>query len=113
MISTKKEKNYPKKDNKMLKKLPPVLKNFYVLVAVCFFIWMMFFDINDLVNQYFSLRKLDELEEEKAFYTDKTLEVIREREEVLSKPHLLEKFAREKYLMKKKTEDIYVVEEKK
>ena len=96
----------------MLKKLPPIFRNFYALVAAGFLVWMLFFDINDSINQYFSIKKLDDLEEEKTFYQSKTQEVIKEREEVLSKPHLLEKFAREKYLMKKKTEDIYVIEEK-
>lgn len=97
----------------MLKRLPPIFKNFYVMVAACFVVWVLFFDVNDLVNQFFSLRKLQDLEEEKAFYEQKTQEVIEEREEVLSKPHLLEKFAREKYLMKKKTEEVYIIEEKK
>jgi hypothetical protein len=82
------------------------------MVAACFVVWVMFFDVNDLVNQFFSLRKLQDLEEEKAFYEQKTQEVIEEREEVLSKPHLLEKFSREKYLMKKKTEEVYIIEEK-
>ncbi len=97
----------------MLKRLPPIFKNFYVMVAACFVVWVLFFDVNDLVNQFFSLRKLQDLEEEKAFYEQKTQEVIEEREEVLSKPHLLEKFAREKYLMKKKTEEVYIIEEQK
>jgi cell division protein DivIC len=97
----------------MLKRLPPIFKNFYVMVAAGFVVWVLFFDVNDLVNQFFSLRKLQDLEEEKAFYEQKTQEVIEEREEVLSKPHLLEKFAREKYLMKKKTEEVYIIEEKK
>ena len=97
----------------MLKRLPPIFKNFYVMVAAGFVVWVMFFDVNDLVNQFFSLRKLQDLEEEKSFYEQKTQEVIEEREEVLSKPHLLEKFAREKYLMKKKTEEVYIIEEKK
>lgn len=93
----------------MLKKLPPIFRNFYVLTIAGFIVWMIFFDVNDLVNQYFTIRKLDDLEEEKQFYTEKAEEVTKEREEVLSKPHLLEKYAREKYLMKKKTEDVYVV----
>jgi cell division protein DivIC len=97
----------------MLKRLPPIFKNFYVMVAAGFVVWVLFFDVNDLVNQFFSLRKLQDLEEEKAFYEQKTQEVIEEREEVLSKPHLLEKFAREKYLMKKRTEEVYIIEEKK
>ncbi len=83
------------------------------MVTAGFIVWILFFDANDLVNQYFSLRKMQELEDEKAFYIEKTEEVIKEREEVLSKPHLLEKFAREKYLMKKKTEEVYIIEEEK
>ena len=94
----------------MLKRLPPILRNFYVLVTIGFVIWVTFFDVNDLINQYFTVRKLDDLEEEKQFYLEKTVEVTTEREEVLSKPHLLEKYAREKYLMKKKTEDVYIIE---
>jgi cell division protein FtsB len=39
--------------------------------------------------------------------------VKKDREELLSNQELLEKFAREKYLMKKKTEDIYLVVEEK
>jgi cell division protein DivIC len=96
----------------MLKRLPPILRNFYALVTAGFIVWMVFFDINDLINQYFSLKKLHELEEEKDFYLQKTDEVTKEREEVLSKPHLLEKYAREKYLMKKKTEEVYIIEKK-
>jgi len=97
----------------MLNKIPSIFKNFYVLVTTVFVVWILFFDINDLVNQFFSLRKMNELEEEKNFYLQKKEEVMKEREEVLSKPHLLEKFAREKYLMKKKTEEVFVIEEKK
>ena len=95
----------------MLKKLPPIFRNFYVLVAAGLIIWKLFFDANDFINQYFAIRKISELEEEKAFYEKSTAEVIKEREQVLSKPHLLEKFAREKYLMKKKTEEVFVIEE--
>jgi len=93
----------------MIKRLPPIFRNFYALTIAGFIVWMVFFDVNDLINQYFTIKKLDDLEEEKQFYTEKTAEVTKEREEVLSKPHLLEKYAREKYLMKKKTEDVYVV----
>ncbi len=96
----------------MLQKIPPIFRNFYVMATLCFVIWMVFFDVNDLVNQFFTLRKLDGLEEEARFYEEKTKEVKEERDEVLSKPHLLEKYAREKYLMKKKTEDVYVIEKK-
>ena len=51
------------------------------------------------------------LEDEKAFYTEKIEEVKEDRAELLSDDELLEKFARENYLMKKPDEDVYVVVE--
>jgi cell division protein FtsB len=43
---------------------------------------------------------------------EKKGKITAEREELMSNPELLEKFARERYLMKKQTEDLYVVVEK-
>lgn len=54
-------------------------------------------------------QKLNQLEDQKEFYLERKEIIAEEREELLSNPELLEKFAREKYLMKKKTEDLYVI----
>ncbi len=51
------------------------------------------------------------MEEEKSYYEEKVKEVEQDRKELMGNDELLEKFAREKYLMKKKTEDVYVIEE--
>ena len=72
-----------------------------------FFTWMLFFDSNDLVTQYKLSKKLCDLENATAYYEEKIDEVKKDREELLSNKELLEKFARENYLMKKKTEDLY------
>jgi cell division protein DivIC len=96
----------------MLKSLPPFTKNFYFVSLVVFFTWMLFFDSNDLVSQYKLSKKLRDLENAKAYYEEKIEEVKKDREELLSNKELLEKFARENYLMKKKTEDLYVIIEK-
>lgn len=95
----------------MLKQIPPIFKNFYFLVGVFFLFWIAFIDSNDLLTQYRLGSKLTNLEDEKAYYTEKIEEVKKDREELLSDKELLEKFAREKYLMKKPTEDIFVVVE--
>lgn len=42
----------------------------------------------------------------------KKVQIQQERNALFSNPEMLEKFAREKYLMKKPTEDLYVVVEK-
>ncbi len=95
----------------MLKKIPAFSRNFFFLTAFFFLVWMLFFDSNDIYSQYKLSRKLKNLEARKTFYQEKIMEVQQDREELLSNPELLEKFAREKYLMKKPTEDIYVLVE--
>jgi cell division protein FtsB len=73
---------------------------------------MVFIDSNNVVNQFKLSSKLGELKEQKEFYMERKEIIKAEREELMSNPELLEKFAREKYLMKKKTEDLYVIVEK-
>lgn len=97
----------------MLKRLPPVFRNFYFVTGTTFILWMIFLDSNDLVNRYRLSAKLRSLENEREYYQEKIKEVEKDREELMGTPELLEKFAREKYLMKKQSEDIFVIEEKK
>jgi len=70
---------------------------------------MLFIDSNDLYSQFQKRRKLNDLEREKEYYIQKILEVEKDREELMSNDKLIEKFAREKYLMKKESEDLYVI----
>ena len=70
---------------------------------------MLFFDANDFISQYRLKSKLKNLKDQKQYYIKKIEEVKKDREELLNNPELLEKFAREKYLMKKKGEDVFVI----
>ncbi|MFC3417090.1 FtsB family cell division protein [Algoriphagus hitonicola] len=92
-----------------MKKLFKLTTNFYGIAALCFLFWMIFIDSNNIVNQFKLSQKLNQLEDQKEFYQDRKLKVQAERQELLNNPELLEKFAREKYFMKKKTEDLYVI----
>lgn len=94
---------------KRLKNLMPLLKNRFVLVGVVFLVWMVFFDSNDLISQYKYKRKLSQLEENKNFYLEQIEQVKKDKEELLTNLNKLEKFAREKYKMKKDDEDLYIV----
>lgn len=96
----------------MLKQLPPIFRNFYFVTGLCFFVWITFFDSNDLISRFKMSAKLGSLENEKEYYQEKITEVEKDRAELTTNKELLEKFAREKYLMKKETEDIFVIEEK-
>ena len=92
-----------------LRKVLPFFKNFYFTTGLLLLVWVTFFDANDFISQFQLTGKLNELESEKIYYIEKIKEVIEERKEILSTPGLLEKFARERYLMKKPTEDLYVI----
>ncbi len=94
---------------KVLDRIPKPLKNFYVLLGTFFLVWMLFIDSNDFVSQYRLTSELNSLKSQKEYYQNKKVEVIKDREELTTNQRLLEKFARENYLMKKPTEDVYVV----
>lgn len=83
--------------------------NIFLLITVIFVVWMLFFDDNSyLVHREFN-KEIDELESTIKFYEQKIKEdqdLIQKLEDSLE----LQKFAREKYLMKKPNEDIYLIE---
>ena len=89
--------------------LPPFTKNFFFITGVVFLVWMLFFDTNDLVSQYQLRKKVRDLEDKKQYFTEKIEAVNKDRAELMSNPQLLEKFAREKYLMKRQGEEVFIV----
>ena len=92
-----------------MKKYLKYTKNFYVVFTVLFVAWMLFLDSNDIVSQFKLSSKVKELEDQKEFYLERKEKIQADREELMSNFEMLEKFARERYMMKKKTEDLYVV----
>jgi cell division protein FtsB len=92
-----------------MKRLIDLIKNKFFLVTLAFVIWMIFFDKNDLFSQYEYHQQLNKLKEEQVFYQTETAKVNKDLDELTSDKAKLEKFAREKYLMKKDNEDIFVI----
>ena len=93
----------------MLKRVPRYFKNFYFVTTLLFLMWMLFFDSNDFITQYRMSKQLRSLEQDKEHYLEKMAEVQQDREELMGNPELLEKFAREKYLMKRPGEDVFII----
>ncbi|MFK7953872.1 MAG: septum formation initiator family protein [Ekhidna sp.] len=91
------------------RKIPSFFKSFYFLSAFFFLTWLAFIDSNDLFMQVELSSKRAELTAFKQLYEDRILEVKNDREALINNPDLLEKVAREKYLMKKKNEDLFIV----
>ncbi len=96
---------------KVVNRFSKYFRNFYVISAILFVVWMLFFDSNDVISQIKLARKQAELENAKEFYESKIVEVKNDRAALNNDKDLLEKLAREKYLMKKENEDIYVIVE--
>jgi|TARA_B110000858_G_C17568176_1_gene365601 glucan phosphoethanolaminetransferase (alkaline phosphatase superfamily) len=92
------------KENKLFK----YVTNKYSIILIIFLIWMLFFDANVELNREFK-KEIKELITTINFYKKEINEdkkTITELQDSLQ----LERFAREKYLMKKKNEDIYIIE---
>ncbi|MCB9359792.1 MAG: septum formation initiator family protein [Flavobacteriales bacterium] len=94
----------------MWSKIPNWLKNKYAITIVIFIVWLSFFDQNNFLVQYDFKKELRTLEQDKAFYLEEIKKTRTELNELTTNPVTLEKFAREKYLMKKDNEEIFVFE---
>ena len=86
-----------------------ILTNMYVLVLTVFVIWMLFFDTNSLLIHLELKKEIQKLEKQQEFLKD---EIANDKKilKKLSDPEELEKFAREQYFLKKKDEEIYLIE---
>lgn len=97
---------------KYLNLIPAWLKNKYFLSASAFVVWILFFDPRDVFTQMEHRRELKELQVSKAWYEKEISKESVEAQQLRSNPATIEKYAREKYLMKRDNEDIFIVSEK-
>ncbi len=85
------------------------ISNRYVIIILIFLVWMFFFDENSYLNHRELDQEIDKLEKSTDYYKNE-IEHDKKIIENLQHPDSLEKFAREEYKMKKKNEDIYIIE---
>lgn len=91
------------------KKWVRILSNKYTLILLLFIVWMVFFD----TNSYFIHKELNDdinaLQDTKEFYTE---EINKDKQfiEKMKDSDEVEKYAREKYYLKKENEDIFIIE---
>ena len=85
------------------------LSNKYVWVLLFFLSWMIFLDNYSYFDHRFLDHQVNELEDNKEYYKE---EIKKDEEQIkqLKNPEQIEKYAREKYFMKKENEDIYIIE---
>ena len=85
------------------------MSNKYVLILLFFITWILFLDNYSYLDQRVLNKQIEELEDNKKYYQD---EIRKDQENIkhLKNPNQIEKYAREKYYMKKDSEDIYIIE---
>lgn len=94
---------------KFFDKIPPILKNKYLLTGVAFLLLMIFLDRNNLISQFRMRRELHGLRKELQFFRDQAKADSTELSRLLNDSLQLEKLGREKYMMKRDSEDIYII----
>jgi cell division protein FtsB len=83
--------------------------NRYALVLVAAAVWMLFFDKYDLRSQWEQRGKRATMQTDINFYRTEIQRLDYERELLRVNREEIERIAREKYLMKRDNEDLYIV----
>lgn len=92
-------------------KYKKLLRNKYFLSGLVFIALLLFNERNSIFDQIEYSKNLQEAKEKHLYYEQEIAKVKKEKEELFGNPKNLEKFAREKYLMKADDEDVFVMME--
>jgi cell division protein DivIC len=85
---------------------------FYFITGLIMLVWIIFFDEANIFSQFSLWRKLSGIRNQKEYYSEEIKNVDKERKEVMGNAKAMEQFAREKYLMKKPKETVFVLVDK-
>jgi cell division protein DivIC len=91
------------------RRIPYLLRNRYFISSMVLFIWLLFFDSNNLISQVQLRYEIWKLDQKATYYKEELLRIKEQRAELLKGPESLEKFARETYKMKRDNEDLYLI----
>ena len=94
---------------KLLAQLPTWLRNKFFIAFAAFTIWMLFFDERDVFTMRHHRQELRELQQIKRYYTEQINQERTELENLKNNPATLEKYARERYYMKRDNEDLFLI----
>jgi cell division protein FtsB len=94
-----------------MQRLKQIVTNKYILAGTFFIVWMLFFDQRDVFQQIDRQQELNQLETKKQFYQKEIEKSRKELSDLQSNPAAIEKFARERFLMKKEGEDIFILDD--
>lgn len=90
-------------------KFAKIFTNKYLITGIAFALWMLFFDRNDLSLQLKRVQELNKLQENEKLMGNQIADTKHELKLLKTNPETLEKYAREKFMMKKDNEDLYII----
>ena len=97
----------------ILSHIPSWLKSKYLITLVGFAIWMFFFDDRDIITTHVRHpHELNQLRQSKSYYEDQILLTRKELNQLKLNAATIEKYAREKYFMKRDNEDLFILPSK-
>jgi len=94
-----------------LKKIIPYVFNRYFIVFLGFAVWMLFFDQRDFFQQKERSSELKKLEAAKKYYQDEIDQTKTQLTNLQNNPTAIEKYARERYLLRRDGEEVYLFED--
>ena len=99
----------PLEETKQKKTWLKIVSNKYLLISLLFAVWMLFLDNYSYMDQRQLNKQIDELQDNKKYYQE---EIKKDNQSIklLKNQDQVEKYAREKYYMKRENEDIYIIE---
>ncbi len=83
--------------------------NKYSLTLIIAAVWMLFFDSYNVISQHKMEQTVEQLEEDRAFYREQIAQLQIRADRLKTDPRELERIAREKYLMQRENEDVFVI----
>jgi len=92
-------------------RIPSFLRNKYLIALLAVLVWLLFFDSHNLIQQWRMQRQLQELRQEREFYLEEIRRDSTAIDELKNDPDALERYARERFLMKKEGEDVFIIVE--
>ncbi|HRI22337.1 MAG TPA: septum formation initiator family protein [Panacibacter sp.] len=92
------------------RKIFSILSNKYLIAIVLFGVIILFTDHNNLFEQHDRKLELKELQAKKEYYLQEIDKTKKELADLSNNPAALEKYAREKFYMKRDNEDVFLVE---
>ena len=88
------------------------MKNRYSLSIFCFTIWMLFFDSNSILTQFYQSKEINKIKKDKLYYKEE----IQKDQAVIniisqdSLTPIFEKYLRENLLLSRENEEIFIIE---